>query len=269
MLNVKTLTLSALVAVAFVGAEGCIINANTDGDGTGEGEGEGEGEDVVLLGAGEACNLTRTDEICDESQNLECVQQGLNPNAGVCRPVCGDATTGEKDPAVTCPAGTTCQVIFSNTLDSASVVCAPQGEVNGQCRALGDEEACVAGDCVVLDFTANAAGTQIETVDALGCRVACDSAGNGSECLPGEACLQAGRLGFRTDFEDELDAEGNAVTCTESLCENNNPECQCGDGFECITFGSGANAESVCTTLKGMCLIPVEAFTLEISAVKT
>jgi len=210
MLKWKSLTLSALVALAVTGAQGCIGVVNVeDGDGSGEGEGEGEGEEVTLLGVGEACNLTRTDEICDEAQNLTCVQQGLNPNAGVCRPLCGSFDAqgqAAKDPAVTCPSGTACQAIISADLTSGSVVCAPQGDINEPCRGLNDPASCTEGECVILDFTANDAGTQIETVDALGCRAACDAAGEGDECGTGEACLRAGRLGFRSDFEDQVDA---------------------------------------------------------------
>jgi hypothetical protein len=241
MLNVKTLTLSALAAVAFIGAEGCIINNNDGTDGTGEGEGEGEGEDVVLLGQDEPCNLTRTDEICDPDQNLVCVQQGLNPNAGVCRPTCGafDAQgAATKDPAITCPTGTTCQAVIPAdlSLNGAAVVCAPQGVKNADCRAFLDEEACVEGDCIPLAISFDDAGS-LDTIDALGCRVSCDADAAVSECAATEACIQGGRFGFQFDFDPELNAQGAPVTCTETLCEEGNAGCECGENFDCIQFG--------------------------------
>jgi hypothetical protein len=262
MLKWKSLTLSALVALAVTGAQGCIgVVTVEDGDGSGEGEGEGEGEEVTLLGVGEACNLTRTDEICDETQNLTCVQQGLNPNAGVCRPLCGSFDAqgqATKDPAVTCPSGTACQAIISADLTSGSVVCAPQGDLNEPCRGLGDPESCTQGDCVVLEFTVNDARTQIESVDTLACRESCDLNGAENSCTEdGHACIDVRVTLFDSDFVIETNAQGDEITCTKAPCDAGNPECECGEGFACDNFGTAAAPDFKCNQSVGMCAKPV------------
>jgi hypothetical protein len=242
------------------------------GEGEGEGDsGEGEGEEGEGEGAGGLPLHAPCDLFVDEcGAELVCLPEGVTGPARCARRC--DALDDEgrlvKDPGVTCPDDTSCLTLLVTPIDLSAmrgfIACDAPAPEGGACAALGEDGACVVGDCIQTSVTFDDNGG-IAELPTLGCRRSCALAGNDSDCGQEQVCLNRRIAVFENDLTIQTEA-GVEVSCTSLACDGGVGVCPCDPGFFCANLGNAGAPDFKCLQVTGICGEPVPLFTLGASA---
>lgn len=190
---------------------------------------------------------------CDATLGFECFATTASEEGeGICASIPGQCST-LVDPLLpehVVPNGITADLICNEVDGHAACDQAPVGEEGAAICITGISDNPNEGVCFPLCSSPTADFNDDGTIAA-------DEQGETFGCAEDWTCaLDTGlALGIGATIADST-VPGGAKLCTPSACTEGEPcPSECGDGdYQCVTFGSGATAESLCFAPYGACV---------------